>query len=209
MFKLFRAISTIWRIPILWSNIQADRVFKILKGLHERGFHKRLHVFFEEDWDKEEFQQITSSPALEYLYAVNLNFECDLVYQANLKKLAVHSDPGSSSLHILFRFLDSSTIQRTKYFVKLSHLIIQIHSVQDASLDNVMPFILKACFELLFNRYYQQSFGYSTEKQRIYCHKSHQNMPLDIYTWAVKERMFFYLFRTWTARKLVTVLTLN
>lgn len=123
MFKLFRAISTIWRIPILWSNIQADRVFKILKGLHERGFHKRLHVFFEEDWDKEEFQQITSSPALEYLYAVNLNFECDLVYQANLKKLAVHSDPGSSSLHILFRFLDSSTIQRTKYFVKLSHLI--------------------------------------------------------------------------------------
>lgn len=203
MFKLFRAISTIWRIPILWSNIQADRVFKILKGLHERGFHKRLHVFFEEDWDKEEFQQITSSPALEYLYAVNLNFECDLVYQANLKKLAVHSDPGSSSLHILFRFLNDS---KNQIFCETFSFDL---NVQDASLDNVMPFILKACFELLFNRYYQQSFGYSTEKQRIYCHKSHQNMPLDIYTWAVKERMFFYLFRTWTARKLVTVLTLN
>lgn len=101
------------------------RVCNLLKDLYEHGSYKRLHVFFEDSLDVEEFQQITSLPALEYLYAYDLNIDADFTPLANVKELAVVKQLEVDKLEMM---INSMTNIRRVYF-------------SDSSINNILPFI--------------------------------------------------------------------
>lgn len=108
------------------SDAGIDEVFDLLNELYERGFYQRLHVYLDEDFEREEFHQITSLHAIELLAFLGPETIWSVEPPSTgPKELILDDDPDAEHLDVL-----------ANSFPNIRRLC-----VTEASIDIILPFI--------------------------------------------------------------------